>query len=144
MATLKKTRIEARLNSKFTIESHIRNHVAYVDQPAPGGNDKGLTPLEYFFMALAGCLGTIARIIANQRKLQLRGMDIVIEGELDPSVLLGKSDGNRSGFQALTVTATIDADMTQEEKESFLHEVDRRCPISDNILNTTPIHFIAR
>ncbi|MEZ5578014.1 MAG: hypothetical protein R3F36_05055 [Candidatus Competibacteraceae bacterium] len=38
----------------------------------------------------------------------------------------------------------IDADMTREEKEEFLHEVDRRCPVSENLLNATPITLHVR
>jgi len=40
------------------------------------------------------------------------------------------------------VRAKIDADMTKEEKEAFLHEVDRRCPVSDNIHNVTQMTFV--
>jgi uncharacterized OsmC-like protein len=29
--------------------------------------------------------------------------------------------------------------MTDEEKKSFLEEVDSRCPISDNLANATPV-----
>jgi len=36
----------------------------------------------------------------------------------------------------------FDADMTQEEKEQLLREIDARCPISDNIHNLTPIELI--
>ena len=35
----------------------------------------------------------------------------------------------------------IDTDLTDQEKEAFLHEVDSRCPISDNIKNTTKVEF---
>ncbi|HQC73082.1 MAG TPA: OsmC family protein [Candidatus Competibacteraceae bacterium] len=141
MASLKKIQVTSTLGPKFTIESRIRDHLIYVDQPTPGGDDKGPTPLEYLFVSLAGCIGSIARIVASQRRLPLRGMEISVEGELDGEVLMGKSTANRAGFQGLTVNVVIDADMTQAEKEEFLHEVDRRCPISDNILNTTPISF---
>jgi uncharacterized OsmC-like protein len=40
------------------------------------------------------------------------------------------------------VTVKMDADMTKEEKEAFLHEVDLRCPVSDNIHNATPMTFV--
>ena len=28
---------------------------------------------------------------------------------------------------------------TLEEKEAFLEEIDRRCPVSDNLMNLTPV-----
>ncbi len=33
--------------------------------------------------------------------------------------------------------------MTQAEKEQFLHDIDARCPISDNVANLTPIELVA-
>ena len=84
------------------------------------------------------------RIVATQRKLNVRGMEITVEGELDGEVLMGKSTANRTGFQGLTLTVDVDADMTREEKEEFLHEVDRRCPVSENLLNATPITLHVR
>ena len=115
-----------------------------LDQPpAGGGTDAGPTPLEYLFISLAGCVVTIGTIIAKQRHLPVRKIEAHVEGELDTDVLMGKSTEVRAGFSGVRVIAKIDADMTQQEKEAFLHEIDARCPISDNVFNTTPIELIA-
>jgi uncharacterized OsmC-like protein len=29
--------------------------------------------------------------------------------------------------------------MSKEEKDAFVHEVESRCPVSDNIANITPV-----
>ncbi len=142
MATIKKVQVEARLGERFKIESKIGNHIVVVDQPKTGGGeDAGPTPLEYFFLSLAGCIGTIARIAAKQKKINLRGMDVKVEGELDIEALMGRNPDAHSGFGGITVRARIDADMTKEEKEQFLAEVERRCPVSDNIRNLTQMHL---
>jgi len=142
MATVKQTQVEAILGPKFKLESQIREHKLCVDQPTnAGGENAGPTPLEYLFLALAGCIGTIGRIVARQKKIELRGMTVKVAGELDVEVLLGKHSDTRAGFTGVTVTAVIDADISKEEKEAFLHEVDRRCPVSENIRNLTPMRF---
>jgi len=142
MATVKQTQVEATLGPKFKLESQIREHKLCVDQPAnAGGENSGPTPLEYLFLALAGCIGTIGRIVARHKKIELRGMTIKVAGELDVEVLLGKHRDTRAGFTGVTVTAAIDADISKEEKEAFLHEVDLRCPVSENIRNLTPMRF---
>jgi uncharacterized OsmC-like protein len=142
MATVKPVQVEATLGPKFRIESQIREHKLFVDQPAnAGGENAGPTPLEYFFLALAGCIGTIGRIVARQKRIELRGMTVKVEGELDVEVLLGKRNDTRAGFTGIKVIAAIDADISKEEKEAFLHEVDRRCPVSENIRNLTPMQF---
>lgn len=132
--------VESRLGDKLVIESDIRGHNVVIDQPAnAGGTDTGPTPLELMFAALAGCIGTIGRIVAMQKRIELRGMAIKVEGPLDTDGLLGKPIDGRVGFEGITVTVDIDADMTTEEKEAFLHEVDARCPVSENLLNATPV-----
>jgi len=140
MAKMKTIGVEARLDEKFKIEVKAGEHLMVVDQPkAGGGTDAGATPLEYLFAALAGCIGTVARIVAMQKRIPLKGMDMKVEGAFDLETLLGKSKENRAGFAGIKVMLHIDADMTKQEKEDFIQEVESRCPVSDNIANITPV-----
>ena len=133
--------VESKLTDKFLIESDIRGHKVVIDQPAnAGGTDTGPTPLELVLASLGGCIGTIGRIVAMQKRINLRGMDIKVEGSLDTDGLLGKPIDGRVGFDGFTITVDVDADMTEEEKDAFIHEVDARCPVSENLLNATPIN----
>ena len=91
--------------------------------------------MEYLFVSLAGCIVTIGHIIAKQRRLPVRKIEVHVEGEVDTDVFMGKSTAARAGFSRIRVHTKIDADMSQEEKEAFLHDIDVRCPISDNIHN---------
>jgi len=140
---VKTVSIEASQIDGFKIETKSRQHIAIVDQPvAGGGTDAGPTPLEYLFISLAGCIVTIGHIVARQHRLPVRKIEVHVEGELNTDVLLGKNEEERAGFTGLRVNVKIDADMSQAEKEAFLHEVDSRCPISDNIANLTPLEFV--
>lgn len=141
---IKTVKVESKLDSKFKIESDVRGHKIVVDQPAnAGGTDAGPTPLEYLMVSLAGCIGSISRIIAMQRKLEIRGMTITAEGDLNVDGLLGKPTEDPVGFKEFRVTADIDADMTLEEKNAFLHEVDARCPVSWSLLNASKVTISA-
>ncbi|MDF7808911.1 OsmC family protein [Pontiellaceae bacterium B12219] len=132
--------VESKLNEKFVIESDIRGHKVIIDQPAnAGGTDTGPTPLELMFASLAGCIGTIGRIVAMQQRIDLKGMNIKVEGDLDVDGLLGKPIDGRVGFEGITISVSVDADMTDAEKEAFIHEVDVRCPVSENLLHATPV-----
>jgi len=140
MAKMKTISIEAKLDEKFKIEVKAGEHLMVVDQPkAGGGTDAGATPLDYLLASLAGCIGTVARIVAMQKRIPLRGMDMKVEGAFDLETLLGKSKENRAGFAGIKVMLHIDADMTKQEKEAFIQEVESRCPVSDNIANLTPV-----
>jgi putative redox protein len=140
---IKNVSVDAIQVDNFKIETRSRQHIAIVDQPpAGGGTDEGPTPLEYLFISLGGCIVTIGNIIAKQRRLPVRKIEAHVEGELDTDVLMGKSNAVRPGFGSIKIQVKVDADMTKEEKEAFIHDVDARCPISDNVLNGTPIEFV--
>jgi len=139
---VKKVSVDALLLEGFKIEVKSRQHVSIVDQPpAGGGVDAGPTPLEYLFVSLAGCVATIGQIIVKQRRLPVRKIEVHIEGDLDTDVLMGKRSDVRAGFSGIRVVTRIDGDMTHAEKEQLVRDIDARCPISDNILNLTPIEF---
>ncbi len=132
--------VETKLNSKFKIESDIRGHAITVDQPAAtGGGDAGPTAPEYLLVSLAGCIGSMGRIVAMQKRIELRGMTISVEGDLNVDGLLGKPTDDPMGFSEIRIIADIDSDMSAEEKNAFLHEVDERCPVSWNLLNASSI-----
>ena len=141
---LKTVKIESVLDAKFKLESSVHGHKVIVDQPAnAGGTDAGPTPLDYLLVSLAGCIGTIGRIVAMQKRIALRGMKITVEGDINTDGLLGKPTDDPVGFKEFRILADIDADLTAEEKEAFIHEVDSRCPVSFNLLNGTPVKISA-
>lgn len=124
------------------VDTQAREHTVVIDQPeGMGGKNAGANPLEVFLFALGGCLGTVASIIAKQERIDLRGFEVGIEGDLDTDFLMGKTTEGRAGFTEIRVNIDIDADMTDEEKQEFFEKVDSRCPISDNMLNQTEIIF---
>ncbi len=140
MATNKTVKVTATGPEKWLVTTKAGKHTILVDQPeAMGGEDQGASPLDYLFVALGGCLITIAKIVAGQKKIDLRGMEVEISGEINLEVLRGQNSEERAGFKNIVANVKIDADMSEEEKKAFIEEVDKRCPISDNILKTTPV-----
>lgn len=134
MAGLKTISITANMGNSSAIYADIRDHKMVIDQPtAAGGKNEGPTPLEYFLFSLAGCIASIARIAAMQQKIELRGMELKVDATLNPAGLMGKDTDDRVGFQTISVDASIDADMSDVEKKTFLDAVCDRCPLHDNI-----------
>jgi uncharacterized OsmC-like protein len=118
------------------------DHKLIIDQPeSGGGKNEGPNPLEVLLFALAGCLGTIAAIVAKLERIKLEAFEVEVEGDLDKAFLMGKTEEGRAGFTEIRVNVKIDADLTDEEKQVFFEKVDARCPISDNIINNTEIVF---
>ena len=112
-----------------------------IDEPENmGGTDAGPSPIQVLLMSLAGCLNVTGHEIARQRGYKLNGMKIKIEGVMNPCAFIGCSFEERAGFQQIKVT--VDADMegvSQEEKESWLEETEKRCPVTDNVRADTNI-----
>lgn len=129
----KRVMISTEMGSDFTVRADIRGHKVAIDQPAGGGGkDEGPTPLEYYLFALGGCVATIGRVAAMQQKIELRSMKVTVEGDYNPAGLLGKPSEDRIGFKTIQISAEIDADLTQDEKQAFLDTVCARCPLHDN------------
>lgn len=143
MTANKTVNVDAKLLDGYKIELKARDHRLYIDQPeASGGKNEGPNPLEYNLFSLAGCCVTIGYIIAKQKRLDIRGLEAHAEGEINTEVFMGKSNHDRAGFSEVRVKLTIDADMTQEEKEAFAHEIESRCPVAENLLNPSAIKLV--
>ncbi|MDF2181725.1 OsmC family protein [Neptuniibacter sp. CAU 1671] len=140
MSALKTVQISANMQQGWKIESNIRDHHVVIDQPKyGGGTDLGPTPLEYFLFAMAGCIGTIGRIVAHQEKITLRGMEVDVSGEMDADGLMGRSPDAPIGFTSITISAKIDADLTEAEKTAFLTKVCHRCPLHANLTDRSVV-----
>lgn len=140
---IKNVSVKTKMGQGMKIEGFAGTHKVFIDQPAAsGGTDSGPTPLEYYALSLAGCISSIARIAAKQKGINMRGIEVKVSGDLDVDVLLGKNKSTRAGFQNFTLSVNLDADLSPEQKKEFLSEVERRCPVSENTCNPTPIHLI--
>lgn len=130
-------KLGASMKDSFKTEVNCSNDFV-IDQPkGMGGEGLGPNPMEIFLSSLPACICAIGRIIANQRRIDLRGIDVEVEGDIDKDFLLGKTEEGRAGFTEIRTIVNIDADMTTEEKEKFLEDVTKRCPIADNMMNTS-------
>jgi len=140
MTKMRTYAIEAKSDDRYKVEVTAGARTLCVDQPAfAGGADAGATPLDYLFASLAGCIATTARIIANQQNLVLNGMEIKIDGSLDLDILSGKCTAGRPGVTGINVGVTLDSEMSEAERKSFLEELRSRCPVYDTIAAATSI-----
>ncbi len=136
ISTLK---LEGRIQEGFKTEIKC-SHDFIIDQPKQGGGqDLGPNPMEIFLSSLPACICAIGRIISNQKRLNVRAINVKLEADIDKNFLLGQTEEGRAGFTEIRTFVDIDADMTMEEKQAYLEEIERRCPIADNMINNTTI-----
>mgnify|MGYP006310762539 CR=1 FL=1 len=135
-------KLGAKVREGFKTEIEC-SHNFIIDQPKQGGGqDLGPNPLEIFLSSLPACICAIGRIISNQKRLNVRGIDVKVEGDIDKDFLMGKTDEGRAGFTEIRTYIEVDADMTMEEKQLYIEEIERRCPIADNISEKSTIKAI--
>jgi len=113
-----------------------------IDEPSNmGGTDMGPSPVQVLLMALAGCLNVTGHEVARQKGMKLNGMKITIEGSMNPCNFMGCSFEERAGFQTINVTIHADFENeTPEAIEAWLKETEARCPVTDNIKDSTKIN----
>lgn len=132
-------KVSGSVREKFKTEIKASQNFI-IDQPKAGGGDGlGPNPLEVFLSSLPACICAIGKIIANQKKLNVRGIQADVEGDIDKSFLLGQTKEGRAGFTEIRCFVDIDADMSYQEKVDFLEEITHRCPIADNIMNASVV-----
>ncbi|HCX65264.1 MAG TPA: osmotically inducible protein C [Eubacteriaceae bacterium] len=128
-------------NSTKTVVK-ARNFTMVIDEPKNmGGTDDGANPVEYLIGALAGCMNVVCHLVAKEMGFTLRSVSIDIEGDLNPMKFMGKSDEDRTGYKIIRVTIDADTDADQETLNQWIKEVEKRCPVSDNLQNPTPIEI---
>lgn len=134
--------VKGRNESATRFVANARHFQLIVDEPEElGGTDQAANPVEFLLAAYAGCLNVMGHIVAKEIGIDLRSLEIDIEGDLDPSKVFGKPSVNRPGYQEIRVKLTPDSDATPAQLEIWLETVESRCPVNDNLLNPTPLHI---
>ncbi|WP_136603511.1 OsmC family protein [Salinigranum halophilum] len=132
--------ISASAESPTKTRVSTRGFEFIVDEPETlGGSNEGPNPVEYVLGALAGCMNVVAHQVAREMDLDVRNLELAIDGDLNPAKFMGKSDDPRAGYEEIRVDITADVDAADETLEQWLSAVEERCPVSDNLAHKTPI-----
>ena len=118
----------------------VREFSFAIDEPESlGGTNAGPNPVELVLSSLAGCINVVVHMVAAERNVNIRGLRLTVEGDLDPSRLMGSPTDSRPGFSAIALTAEIDSDASADEITEILRIAETRCPVNDNLNNRTPM-----
>lgn len=94
--------------------------------------------------ALAGCLNVVGHLVAKEMGFQIDKLEIEVYGPLNPARLFGKSYEDRAGYKEITAEMKVDADVDEETLKKWVEAVEDRCPVSDNLGNSTPVRVLAK
>ncbi len=117
-----------------------RQFTLVVDEPKSlGGTNEGANPVEYILAGFAGCANVIGHLVAEELGFKIKSLRIEVSGELNPQRFLGASLQERAGFKALHLSLIPDTDASIQTLTKWLQIVEERCPVKDNLQNSTPI-----
>ena len=121
-------------------QAHKTEAVFDADHPEIfAASDNGITPIEYLLVGLAGCLTAGVASVAQNRGIQLRSVESMVEGNHDIRGMLGVDSDVRNGFNDIKVTFKIDADATQQEIEALVAQSQKRSAVFDALTNPTEV-----
>jgi len=122
--------------------SRARHFSISVDEPAElGGDDSAPNPVEYLLAGYAGCLNVVFHLVAKEMKIKINKLQHEISGDIHAGKFLGISNEDRAGFRSLQVNIDLDADGTSEKLDQLFALVKERCPVNDNLVNSTPVNY---
>ncbi len=137
---LKTIKIQAELDGGFKVITKIRGHTVVQDlSKAIGGEDAGPLPTELLLASLAGCIGVVGRYHAHRFGIDLKGMKIEVEGDLDPRGFLGEDV--KPGFHEVRARVVIIGDNSEESAKRFGEFISKHCPIGDVIKSPTKLRI---
>src|SRR5688572_28653142 len=120
-------------------QSHKTETVLDADHPEVfAAEDNAITPIEYLLVGLASCLTAGVAAVAQNRGIQLRSVESVVEGNHDIRGILGDTDV-RNGYNDIKVTFTIDADASKQEIEALVAQSQKRSAVFDALTNPTSV-----
>ena len=97
------------------------------------------SPIEYILAGLAGCIHAVGTLVAKELNINLKSLQVEISGDLNVDRFLGNPTPDRAGYQSIEVIIKPVADVSDETLQNWLDIVESRCPVSDNLLNPTPV-----
>ena len=123
-------------------QGFARSFELVVDEPEMlGGEDSAANPVEYLLAGYAGCLNVVFGIVAKELKVEIKSLDINIDGDINPEKFLGISDNERTGFKSINVNIELRTNADKATEALLIEKVKNRCPVNDNLANPTPIHY---
>jgi putative redox protein len=137
-------RAESRQAAGLRSDVRVRSFKAIpVDEPpALGGADSAPNPVEYALAALATCQEITYRLHADALGIQLDGVAVTVEGDIDLRGFFGVDPSIRPGFTAIRGFVSLDSPAPASDLRRLQDHVNAHCPVLDLVSAPTPVSFV--
>lgn len=112
-----------------------------VDEPRSlAGADGAPNPVEYLLAALGSCL-TVGYVAgATMRGIELRSLELEIDGTIDLRVFLGLT-GGYAGYKRISVKTTIESDGDADAIEALHAHVVSTSPVGHTLTKPVDVEY---
>src|SRR3984957_9701978 len=132
--------VTGQLVGTTEVAIRARGHQLTVDEPPVlGGADLGANPVEHALISLASCQAITYRFWAAKLGIELDGLEVTAEGDLDVRGFFGFDDSVRCGLTAVRLRITPLGPEPAERYQQLADAVDAHCPVLDLFRNATPV-----
>ena len=137
-------------HSKTTIQSFYgagqedqsRSEPFVLDSDEPPvllGEGKGPNAVEAVLHSLASCLSVGFAYNAAAQGIQVDGMEMDLEGDVDLHGFLGLSETTRPGYENIRLNCRLKTDASEEELKELNEQVQKTSPVLDVLRNPVPV-----
>lgn len=129
------------LEDGFQSEVEVRDFKFISDEPEKlGGTNKGPNPVEYVLGALAACQEIVVKAHAIALGIEVKSVEVEVDGDLDLHGFLNLSDDVRAGFTNIRYHTKIETEETDAQKlEQLKKRTFTNCPVLDIIQNPSQV-----
>lgn len=108
-------------------------HTLRIDEPESlGGENTGPNPVELILSALGSCLVVLVNAFAPAHEVEVKDVQVEVEGDLDPDGFMGLSDV-RPGFSEIRYKLNIDSPSPAGNVAKLTEHVLTACPVKDTL-----------
>ena len=136
---------KARVDWKggFRSEAKIREfESSKSDEPAAlGGTDTAPNPVEQVLAALGNCLAVGYAANASAAGIELKDLNIELEGDLNLHTFLGLAPEGNAGYENIKVKVNIDSDASAEDIQALHEKVVGTSPVGHTLKRAVPVEI---
>jgi uncharacterized OsmC-like protein len=107
------------------------------------GGDRSANPGELLLHALAACVTSAIAYHAAARGITIRGIESIVEGDVDLRGFLGLDPSVRNGFERIRMRFRIDADVPEDELQALCDLGPKFSPVYDSVTHGLPVQVSA-
>ena len=124
-------------DNQFLVETNGFN--VNISNSVSTGSGEGPSPTDYLLAGFAGSINAVGLIVAKELGIELQSVHVEIIGELETKKAQGLQTRSRAGFRKIDVIVKPISNAPLGLLKLWIDEVKERCPLRDNLINSTPV-----